>query len=136
MTEPPPTVAPGSRIRLIAMGDDPDPIPVGAEGTVIDSALIQTLGADPYEQVTVAWDNGRSHHGSGRTPLPSPLSRPPSAQLSALSGSPVARPEWREREGGRDTPTPTRLSQPPQPRRGTNPLPSPLQARRDASRPV
>lgn len=62
MTEPPPTVAPGSRIRLIAMGDDPDPIPVGAEGTVIDSALIQTLGADPYEQVTVAWDNGRSLH--------------------------------------------------------------------------
>ena len=46
-----PTIRPGSRIRLIAMGDDPDPIPAGATGTV----LAVTTGA--YAQIDVAWDN-------------------------------------------------------------------------------
>ena len=47
-------VAIGDRIRLIAMPDDPDPIPAGATGTV----LAVTTG--PYAQIDVDWDNGRS----------------------------------------------------------------------------
>lgn len=47
----------GTRIRLVSMGDDPDPITPGAEGTVIG-------GAEPHGymggQVWVTWDNGRS----------------------------------------------------------------------------
>jgi hypothetical protein len=50
-----PTIRPGSRIRLIAMVDDPDPIPAGATGTV----LAVTEG--PYAQIDVAWDD---HHRS------------------------------------------------------------------------
>ncbi len=46
-----PLLRPGSRIRLIAMVDDPDPIPAGATGTV----LAVTEG--PYAQIDVAWDN-------------------------------------------------------------------------------
>lgn len=43
----------GDRIRLVKMGDDPDPIPVGATGTVV-SVTDGLLG-----QVAVRWDNGR-----------------------------------------------------------------------------
>ena len=48
----------GTRIRLVSsMPDDPDPIPVGSEGTVIG-------GAEPSGfmsgQVWVKWDSGRS----------------------------------------------------------------------------
>ncbi len=45
---------PGDRIRLLYMGDDPDPIPVGSTGTV----LAVTTG--PFAQIEVDWDNGRS----------------------------------------------------------------------------
>jgi len=45
---------PGSRIRLIEMPDDPDPIPAGSTGTV----LAVTEG--PYAQIDVAWDCTRS----------------------------------------------------------------------------
>ena len=45
---------PGDRVRLIYMPNDPDPIPAGATGTVIDV----TDGA--FAQITVAWDNRRS----------------------------------------------------------------------------
>lgn len=41
----------GQRIRLTWMGSDPDPVPVGSEGTVTGGN-----GA----QVYVDWDNGRS----------------------------------------------------------------------------
>jgi len=44
-------VQPGQRIRLIAMGEDPDPIAPGTEGTV--------TGGNG-SQIWVAWDNGRS----------------------------------------------------------------------------
>ena len=44
-------VARGDRIRLIAMPDDPDPIPAGATGTV----LAVTTGR--FAQIDVAWDN-------------------------------------------------------------------------------
>ena len=50
---------PGQRIRLLAMTDDPDPIPVGAEGTVLGVSLVGH-GSDAWHQIDVAWDNGRT----------------------------------------------------------------------------
>ena len=48
----------GTRIRLLSMGDDPDPIPVGAEGTV---TYVNRWGSLPDStQIAVDWDNGRS----------------------------------------------------------------------------
>lgn len=41
----------GARIRLVRMGEDPDPIEIGATGTVTGGN-----GAQMY----VDWDNGRS----------------------------------------------------------------------------
>jgi hypothetical protein len=45
---------PGDRIRLLAMTDDPDPIPPGTTGTV---TAVRQHGT--WSQVDVAWDNGR-----------------------------------------------------------------------------
>lgn len=42
-------VNPGDRIRLISMPDDPDPIPAGSEGLVID------VTDGPLAQITVEW---------------------------------------------------------------------------------
>ena len=39
------------------MPDDPDPVPVGTEGTVED---VNDLGPDAFVQVDVKWDNGRT----------------------------------------------------------------------------
>ena len=39
----------GDRIRLVHMPDDPDPIPVGSEGTVVD------VTDGPLAQITVKW---------------------------------------------------------------------------------
>ncbi len=44
-------VAIGDRIRLIAMPDDPNPIPAGATGTVL------SVTDGPLGQIVVAWDN-------------------------------------------------------------------------------
>ena len=41
----------GTRIRLVSMGQDPDPVPPGTRGTVTGGN-----GA----QIWVDWDNGRS----------------------------------------------------------------------------
>jgi hypothetical protein len=41
----------GTRIRLLSMPDDPDPVPIGSTGTVRGGN-----GAQMY----VDWDNGRS----------------------------------------------------------------------------
>jgi hypothetical protein len=49
------TPKPGDRIRLLAMTDDPDPIPPGTTGTVI---AVRQLGTRC--QVDVAWQNGRT----------------------------------------------------------------------------
>ena len=45
---------PGDRIRLIRMPQDPDPIPPGTTGTVIE------VTEGTMAQITVAWDNRRS----------------------------------------------------------------------------
>jgi hypothetical protein len=42
-------VKPGSRIRLLAMPDDPDPIPAGSEGVVIE------VTDGPLAQIVVEW---------------------------------------------------------------------------------
>ena len=44
----------GTRIRLVSMPNDPDPVPVGSEGTVIGHSTALS------GQLWVAWDNGRS----------------------------------------------------------------------------
>ena len=50
----------GDRIRLTShMADDPDPVPIGTEGTVTLASEVTGLGP-PYVQVGVKWDNGRS----------------------------------------------------------------------------
>ncbi len=49
------TPQPGDRIRLVAMPDDPEPIPLGSTGTV--TAVRQHC---TWSQADVAWDNGRT----------------------------------------------------------------------------
>jgi hypothetical protein len=49
----------GDRIRLIAMPDDPDPIPTGEVGTVISVASFGH-GRHAWHQVDVEWGNGRN----------------------------------------------------------------------------
>lgn len=49
------TPKPGDRIRLVAMSDDPDPIPSGTTGTV---TAVRQQGT--WAQVDVAWENGRT----------------------------------------------------------------------------
>jgi hypothetical protein len=46
---------PGDRIRLVAMPDDPDPIPIGTTGTATAARQHGT-----WAQVDVTWDNGRT----------------------------------------------------------------------------
>ena len=45
----------GDRIRLVSMPQDPDPIPVGLLGTVVEVHEHRD-----WKQVDVDWDNGRS----------------------------------------------------------------------------
>jgi hypothetical protein len=45
----------GDRIRLTHMGEDPDPIPVGATGTVTSITDMRT-----WVQIGVKWDINRS----------------------------------------------------------------------------
>ncbi|MBU6240081.1 MAG: DUF4314 domain-containing protein [Planctomycetes bacterium] len=49
---------PGTRIRLVSMMDDPDPIPTGATGTV-RGFHEHRFGRDLWQQIEVDWDNGR-----------------------------------------------------------------------------
>ena len=51
--------ATGDRIRLIAMGDDPDPVQIGQTGTVVDVSR-HGGGNDAWCQIEVDWDNGRT----------------------------------------------------------------------------
>jgi len=45
----------GQRIRLVAMIDDPDPLVVGSQGTII---AVRNLG--DWLQMDVDWDSGRA----------------------------------------------------------------------------
>ncbi len=45
----------GDRIRLVSMPQDPDPIPLGSLGTVVE-----VYDYHDWTQVDVDWDNGRS----------------------------------------------------------------------------
>ena len=49
----------GDRIRLVAMRDDPDPIQIGEVGTVT-ACRRNGSGQDAWNQIDVAWDNGRT----------------------------------------------------------------------------
>lgn len=49
----------GDRVELLAMPSDPDPIPVGSRGTVV-AIFDQMTGGERWQQVDVAWDNGRT----------------------------------------------------------------------------
>ncbi len=49
---------PGDRLRLIAMHDDPDPIPAGQLGTVV--GVKHHGDTDAWNQIDVAWDSGRT----------------------------------------------------------------------------
>ena len=50
---------PGNRIRLLAMPDDPGPIPTGEVGTVIEVTR-HGDGVNAWHQVDVEWDHGRT----------------------------------------------------------------------------
>lgn len=45
----------GDRIRMLSMPQDPDPIPAGSLGTVVDVREHHN-----WTQVDVDWDNGRT----------------------------------------------------------------------------
>ena len=47
------------RVRLVAMYDDPDPIPVGEVGTVV-SVSRHGGGKHVWHQIDVAWNSGRT----------------------------------------------------------------------------
>lgn len=49
----------GDRIRLVAMTNDPDPMPTGETGTVA-SVHRHGEGREAWFQVDVSWDNGRT----------------------------------------------------------------------------
>lgn len=48
----------GDRNRLVFMPMDPDPIPVGSLGTVLDVSH-HGEGRDAWTQIEVSWENGR-----------------------------------------------------------------------------
>lgn len=50
---------PGDRIRMVAMPNDPDPIPTSAVGTVV-SVSNHGDGKNAWHQVDAEWDNGRN----------------------------------------------------------------------------
>jgi len=53
-----PPVALDDRVRIAGtMANDPDPLPIGAEGTV---DWVNTWTSPLSEQIGAAWDNGRS----------------------------------------------------------------------------
>ena len=47
----------GDRVRIVGVMDDPDPLPVGLEGTV---DWVNTWTSELTQQIGVAWDDGRS----------------------------------------------------------------------------
>jgi hypothetical protein len=49
----------GDRVRLVFMPNDPEPVEIGTEGTVLAVAHLP-WGQDMRSQVAIAWDNGRT----------------------------------------------------------------------------
>lgn len=50
----------GERIRLVKMGEDPDPVPVGSCGTVKHVQPLFLCGdKNPQTQFLIKWDSGR-----------------------------------------------------------------------------
>jgi hypothetical protein len=103
-----PPVRIGDRVRITGtMTDDPDPLPIGSEGTV---EWVGQWTSELSEQIGVAWDNGRQllpmpsarHRPSDPPPATSPstscsrrnssrceaLGRRPGSVASSSSGSP------------------------------------------------
>ena len=56
---------PGDRIRLVAMPDDPDPLPPGSVGTIV-TVTKHGAGRDAWLQLDVEWENGRKLCPSGK----------------------------------------------------------------------
>ena len=52
----------GDRVRLVHMPDDPNPIPVGSEGTVHTVTVFERSpsGVSKEWQLGIRWDNGRT----------------------------------------------------------------------------
>lgn len=50
----------GDKVRLLHMGEDPDPIPVGTTGRVKMVTDISFMRPNKEVQLVIAWDNGRS----------------------------------------------------------------------------
>lgn len=53
--------APGDRIELVSMPDEPDPLPAGATGTVERATSHDFGGRDRFDQVWVRWDPPHQH---------------------------------------------------------------------------
>ncbi|HMO94292.1 MAG TPA: DUF4314 domain-containing protein [Pirellulaceae bacterium] len=51
-------ISAGTRIRLLSMPDDPNPIAPGTTGVVTDIREVG-VGQDRWLQIDVDWDNGR-----------------------------------------------------------------------------
>ena len=51
-------VSKGDRIELFSMNDDPDPVPVGTQGTVVGIHEDKSTDDGRFSQIHVAWDNG------------------------------------------------------------------------------
>lgn len=47
----------GKRIKLTAMPEEPNPLPIGSEGTIVSVSRI-CMDAKPWWQIVVKWDNG------------------------------------------------------------------------------
>lgn len=48
----------GCRIELVSMPEDPDPMPVGSQGTVVSITRLPWFGT-PTTQIGVDWDNSK-----------------------------------------------------------------------------
>lgn len=50
----------GNRIRMVFMPNDPQSIPAGDEGTIVDVTYVNASWArEKFTQLHVKWDNGR-----------------------------------------------------------------------------
>jgi len=55
-----PEVKPGDRIRLVAMPNDPDPVPTGSVGTVQYVLCDSQSQPKHMDQIQMTWDSGRT----------------------------------------------------------------------------